>query len=431
MLIICSEKKFNIDDKYIHSSPYLSTIRDTHLNIERVDDYVLIDVDIYCLEQYILYLQGSDFEFNEEIDTFFDYMGHVNTMGYPLDFWKIKLKDNWIRDNFYRLELWKDPYYGLKEIPLVNEIKNLDISDGSSLFIAGGAALFMAGVTSKYDDIDIFTTSKEDSLSWARENSITDITICKDVVIIPIRSISKRIQLILRLYKSPAEIIYGFDLDCVGILYDGHRLYATERAIYSMNTHTNWFDPERASPSYVHRLCKYMKRGYDIRLPFEDQITLDTKKIDEYWNNIHRYIEENRGKYYYKGIQRYNIVSKSFPNLSIPSPLSLSVLYTDFIRHSNLIEQYETIHQKQLKYDGKTLFILDKVSILMLCKYYGYYPFYGVKSDYNQEQRDKIEWKIANPMEQLSGTFNPTPLHGEIELLEWYKKSPYIHIANQ
>ena len=67
----------------------------------------------------------------------------------------------------------------------------------------------------------------------------------------------------------------------------------------------------------------------------------------------------------------------------------------------------------------------------MLCKYYGYYPFYGVKSDYNQEQRDKIEWKIANPMEQLSGTFNPTPLHGEIELLEWYKKSPYIHIANQ
>jgi hypothetical protein len=68
------------------------------------------------------------------------------------------------------------------------------------------------------------------------------------------------IQIIMRLYQSPAEIIYGFDVDCCGILYDGEKFYCTERGKYSHDNKINHFDIDRMSKSYCYRMAKYKSR---------------------------------------------------------------------------------------------------------------------------------------------------------------------------
>jgi hypothetical protein len=53
----------------------------------------------------------------------------------------------------------------------------------------------------------------------------------------------QKISYILRLYNSPTEVVHGFDLDCVGILYDPFfenedgtkgAIFATKRCMYSI-----------------------------------------------------------------------------------------------------------------------------------------------------------------------------------------------------
>jgi hypothetical protein len=61
------------------------------------------------------------------------------------------------------------------------------------------------------------------------------------------------IQIILRQYKCPAEVVYGFDVDCCSILYDGVNYYTTERAQYSQLNKINHFDCDRMSNSYIYR----------------------------------------------------------------------------------------------------------------------------------------------------------------------------------
>ncbi|KAF7313210.1 CFIA complex component [Mycena kentingensis (nom. inval.)] len=75
------------------------------------------------------------------------------------------------------------------------------------------------------------------------------------------------IQIVLRLYASPAEVLAGFDVaaSCCG--YDGNRVYATPRAIVAMMQQSNSVDLERRSPSYENRLGKYAWRGYEVFVP--------------------------------------------------------------------------------------------------------------------------------------------------------------------
>jgi hypothetical protein len=61
------------------------------------------------------------------------------------------------------------------------------------------------------------------------------------------------IQIILRSYKCPAEVVYGFDVDCCSILYDGVNYYSTERCYNSHENKINHFDCDRMSNSYVYR----------------------------------------------------------------------------------------------------------------------------------------------------------------------------------
>ncbi|TFY63651.1 hypothetical protein EVG20_g6224 [Dentipellis fragilis] len=77
----------------------------------------------------------------------------------------------------------------------------------------------------------------------------------------------RSVQIVLRLYQSPAEILAGFDVDAPCSLYDGQRVYANPRAIIAMMRQCNTVDMTRRSPSYEVRLAKYSMRGFEVYIP--------------------------------------------------------------------------------------------------------------------------------------------------------------------
>lgn len=86
------------------------------------------------------------------------------------------------------------------------------------------------------------------------------------------------------------------DLDCCGIIMVGDKIMCTKRTKYSLDNNINYFDPERASPSYIYRLAKYKTRGFDIELPLFDERKVDFKSINEFFNdNVFRIEYYNYG----------------------------------------------------------------------------------------------------------------------------------------
>jgi hypothetical protein len=72
------------------------------------------------------------------------------------------------------------------------------------------------------------------------------------------------VQIILRLYRSPSEILLGFDIDCCCVGYDNEGVWASPRAWRAIVTRCNSVDLTRRSPSYERRLEKYATRGFAI-----------------------------------------------------------------------------------------------------------------------------------------------------------------------
>ena len=85
----------------------------------------------------------------------------------------------------------------------------------------------------------------------------------------------RHIQIILRLYKSPAEILMGFDVDACSIGYDGTNVWMTPRCHRSLAHQYNTVDMTRRSPTYEQRLAKYATRGFSVLVP-----TLQRDRID-------------------------------------------------------------------------------------------------------------------------------------------------------
>ncbi|KAI9451558.1 hypothetical protein BJY52DRAFT_1297200 [Lactarius psammicola] len=77
----------------------------------------------------------------------------------------------------------------------------------------------------------------------------------------------RSVQIVLRLYSSPAEVLAGFDVDAPCCAYDGDRVWANPRAIISMMRQSNTVDMTRRSPSYEVRLAKYSTRGFEVYIP--------------------------------------------------------------------------------------------------------------------------------------------------------------------
>lgn len=77
----------------------------------------------------------------------------------------------------------------------------------------------------------------------------------------------RHVQVVLRLYNSPAEVLMGFDVDSCACGYDGKRAYTCQRTVFAFAAQENTIDMSRRSPSYEMRLSKYALRGFSVVVP--------------------------------------------------------------------------------------------------------------------------------------------------------------------
>lgn len=94
--------------------------------------------------------------------------------------------------------------------------------------------------------------------------------------------IGRKIQVVLRLYDSPAEVLYGFDVDCCSCAYDGQKVWATPRCLLAIRSGNNILNPLHSwpnRPSYEIRLAKYANRGYAVAVPGLDMRRIDDRRI--------------------------------------------------------------------------------------------------------------------------------------------------------
>ena len=167
-----------------------------------------------------------------------------------------------------------------------------DILLDEPVIIAGGSVL--NGLTSskevrtndlwgKKSDVDLFVHTKDKAeatriarrifYSLAADNENWVIIRSRGVITmhsITVGSVDEKIQVVLRLYDSPSEILLGFDCDCCCCAYDGRSVWVTSRWVRSLTTGYNVLNPLHAWPnraSYELRLCKYAKRGFAVFVP--------------------------------------------------------------------------------------------------------------------------------------------------------------------
>jgi len=84
------------------------------------------------------------------------------------------------------------------------------------------------------------------------------------------------VQLILRLYTTPSEVLHGFDLGSTMVGIWNNKVYTTKLGQFSIENHCNVLNLERRSTTYEYRLMKYANRCFDLVLP-----DLDLTKIYE------------------------------------------------------------------------------------------------------------------------------------------------------
>ncbi|KAI0738301.1 ankyrin [Daedaleopsis nitida] len=124
--------------------------------------------------------------------------------------------------------------------------------------------LFLYGLTPEQAEAKMQTIYEavRDSVPW-------DVTCVRTKHTVSIHSQFpyRSIQIVLRLYSSPAEILAGFDVDAPCCAYDGERVWANPRAVVAMMRQCNTVDMTRRSPSYEVRLTKYSMRDFEVYLP--------------------------------------------------------------------------------------------------------------------------------------------------------------------
>jgi hypothetical protein len=106
-------------------------------------------------------------------------------------------------------------------------------------------------------------------------NMKTDISVYSNgnTVTLFVNSYAK-IQIILRLYSTPSEILHGFDLGSSAVGFDGTNVYFTSLSKFSFENMVNIMDCSRRSTTYENRLIKYFDDGFNIVIP-----NLDTRKL--------------------------------------------------------------------------------------------------------------------------------------------------------
>ena len=149
----------------------------------------------------------------------------------------------------------------------------------NNIVIAGGCILkyFLLPVADNDNDVDLFIVGTErpeliliEYMDFLTKN--TKFVLGKRsplaVTVYHRDDMQAPISIILRRYKSPSEIMAGFDLDASCFCFYQGRIWTSLRGDYALRNRTNTVDITRISPSYNYRLLKYaMKKGFRVQVP--------------------------------------------------------------------------------------------------------------------------------------------------------------------
>ncbi|KAI9024784.1 hypothetical protein DFJ74DRAFT_56354 [Hyaloraphidium curvatum] len=159
---------------------------------------------------------------------------------------------------------------------------------------SGDVDIFLYGLkgqqaTSKMIEIFTFLKSRFVELSGSSEGSDCVFIKTENTVTMETGSPRRKIQVILREYKSKEEALNEFDLDCVCVGYDGREVLATPRALKAISTRVNVVDLSIRGTAYESRLLKYAERGFAVAIPGLDLSMVDKghlvlKREPTYWN---------------------------------------------------------------------------------------------------------------------------------------------------
>lgn len=101
--------------------------------------------------------------------------------------------------------------------------------------------------------------------------------------------VGETVQVVLRLYSSAAEVLYGFDCDCCCCAYNGREVLLTPRCYLALERMANVVNPLHAWPnrsSYEFRLAKYALRGFSIAVPGLDRNRADTNIYSKQFSEL-------------------------------------------------------------------------------------------------------------------------------------------------
>ena len=101
----------------------------------------------------------------------------------------------------------------------------------------------------------------------------------------------RHIQIVLRLYSSPAEILMGFDVDSCSCGFDGKQVYMTPRCHQALIRQMNTVDMTRRSPTYELRLAKYADRGFEVEVPMLQREKIDRQVESALFERMNKIVE--------------------------------------------------------------------------------------------------------------------------------------------
>ena len=349
----------------------------------------------------------------------------------------------------------------ITKYPWINQITLKDVllfKNWDNVFLAGGAALhlYLGNKIEDINDFDLFIYGLSEIDAYEKVNQIlsnytSSIFIRSKyaiTVIYNIKDLKKlvKIQIILRLYSSPEEILYGFDVDSCCIGCDMKSFLFTKRFNYSLNYMINTVDFDRMSPSYEYRLGKYSKKGFSIYIPdFEPNLVkhdvIEAVKrrliVDEVMSKVFRNLKHavlcSNSKSHVRNIYSKN--SKRLQawygkNFSIVNFIKNYIkgidllLFNKYIRDIYYVSDYtdskiEDINfcyrkfknlrhkiyfnkNREVVFKKKNMYATDKVDNIL-----------SMKSESNIEINHELQWITKNPGEQYTNTFHKTVLENK------------------
>lgn len=346
---------------------------------------------------------------------------------------------------------------------IANLILNLGLKDWDNVFLAGGS-IFCYLFGHHVRDYDLFIYGLNEFDAVEKVKSIIEEIGNKNSI--PVRTRNcitftnkryNKVQIILRLYRTVSEIIHGFDVDSCCLGFDGKSYWGTKRAVYSITKGYNTVNFDRMSPSYEYRLMKYAIRGVPIKVPgfvrgnvlstmdsdYRYETTRDKKPyykicsemrgldillaLEYRFNRINYNQESGKGilrlgdeNSDYEGTLNSEYQNKYTNAKSIAEFLSEKIdTHPEYSTTLNTIaenDDYSDVYvglflrQKQIKsFSGKDLDIPDDI-----------WEAFGTVRPWDLPQ--KLGFKVTNPGEQMSSTFNRTVVKDHIT---WYNGKCY------